>query len=236
MGRMINRRRVYGSGEKLPYFVDMGLPSGTLWATRNIDVTQPNGFAASPYQYECTFFSWGNIEGHNPISATEFDYDWGGINSQEPYYEGQPYGDTPGSTLTTNIPVNDTYDAARYNLGTPWRIPTREDYYELLRNIIYINEDGTEISSTDKRITINGVIGVYCQSIINGQRLFLACSGNPTRTNWYNKGFFGFYWTSTYHSSASAYPLDIRSSGVKVQYSAYRLGGYPIRPVMNTQN
>ena len=36
--------------------VDMGLPSGLLWATCNIDITQDDGFAASPFQYECSFF------------------------------------------------------------------------------------------------------------------------------------------------------------------------------------
>jgi hypothetical protein len=41
-------------------WVDMGLPSGTLWCKKNIDVTQPNGLAASPFQYGCSFFSWGN--------------------------------------------------------------------------------------------------------------------------------------------------------------------------------
>jgi hypothetical protein len=63
--------------------VDMGLPSGTLWASRNIDVTQPDGFAASPFQCDCSFFSWGNIDGHNPTSNSSFSpYNWGGVNEQ----------------------------------------------------------------------------------------------------------------------------------------------------------
>ena len=40
-----------------PLFVDLGLPSGNLWATRNIDLTQRNGFARSQYQYECSFLN-----------------------------------------------------------------------------------------------------------------------------------------------------------------------------------
>ena len=98
-------------------FVDMGLPSGLMWAKRNIDVTQPNGFAASEFQYECSFFSWGNVECHNPISDSAFDYDFGSSN------EG-PYASTPGAALTGDASLS--YDAARINCGAPWRLPTTE--------------------------------------------------------------------------------------------------------------
>ena len=64
--------------------VDMGLPSGTKWASRDIDLTKPGGFCETPFTYEKSFFSWGNIDGHNPISTSAFDYNWGGANAQEP--------------------------------------------------------------------------------------------------------------------------------------------------------
>ena len=67
-------------------FVDMGLPSGLLWAKRNLDATQANGFAASEYQYECSFFSWGNTDPHNPTSNDSFaPYSFGSTNDEEPY-------------------------------------------------------------------------------------------------------------------------------------------------------
>ena len=108
-------------------FVDMGLPSGLMWAKRNIDISQPDGFAASEYQYECTFFSWGNTEGHNPISTSEFDYNWGSANDG-------PYAQTPGSKLTANAGLS--HDAARAILGSPWRDPSTEDFAELFANMI----------------------------------------------------------------------------------------------------
>ena len=120
-------------------WIDMGLPSGTLWCAKNIDLTQPNKLAESPYQYDCSFFSWGNIDGHNPISNTAFDYNWGSVNSSEPWYENQPYGETSGSTLNTNIPENDIYDAARVNLGAIFRLPTSVQFKELIDNCIYID-------------------------------------------------------------------------------------------------
>ena len=150
--------------------VDMGLPSGVKWASRDIDLTKPGGFCETPFTYEKSFFSWGNIDGHNPSRVSAFDYDWGGVNAQEPWYEGQPYGSTPGNTLTGNIAVGEDFDAARANLGAPWRMPTNAEYGELFANIRYINADGTEVDTTktNKLVTVNGVVGLYLESKLNG--------------------------------------------------------------------
>lgn len=215
--------------------VDMGLPSGTLWASCNIDITQPDGFAASPFQYDCSFFSWGNVDGHNPISVSAFDYNWGSVNQQSPWYEGQPYGNTPGNTLTGNIPVGDNYDAARANLGSLWRMPTNANYGELFSNIIYINADGTEVDTTktDKRVTVNGIVGLYIQSKINGARLFFAASGDGTGTSRNNRGARGRYWSSSWNSGRNARYLYFGSDGVNPQSIDYRYYGFPVRAVIS---
>ena len=133
----------------------------------------------TPFIYEKSFFSWGNIDGHNPSSASAFAYDWGGVNGAEPWYDGQVYGSTPGNTLTGNIAVGEDFDAARANLGAPWRMPTSDEFAELFANIKYINADGTEVDTTktDKRVNVNGVMGLYLESKLNGARLFFSCSG-----------------------------------------------------------
>lgn len=215
-------------------YVDMGLPSGLLWATRNIDVTQKNGFAASPFQYECSYFSWGNIDGHNPTAPNSFaPWNFGSVNSQQPWYEGQVYGETPGNTLTDNIPVEDKYDAARANLGTPWRMPTNAEYAELFNNIIYINADGEEINTsvTDKRVSINGVVGIYLQSKINGARIFFQCSGNGAGAILNNVGAYGYYWSSSIVSSRNAHNLVFFSEVIMPQTNSSRYGGFAVRPV-----
>lgn len=213
--------------------VDMGLPSGTLWAKRNIDATQADGFAASEYQYECSFFSWGNIDGHNPISNSSFSYNWGGVNGAAPYYEGQTYGDTPGNTLTGNIAVGEDFDAARANLGAPWRMPTSAEFVELFANIRYINADGTEVETTktDKRVTVNGVLGLYIESTINGARLFFSCSGFGDGRSWRSCGSYGNYWSSTFDSARYARYLFFRSNAVSPQYNFNRCYGFAVRPV-----
>ena len=213
--------------------VDMGLPSGVKWASRDIDLTKPGGFCETPFTYEKSFFSWGNIDGHNPSSVSAFDYDWGGVNAQEPWYEGQPYGSTPGNTLTGNIAVGEDFDAARANLGAPWRMPTTGEYAELFANIRYINADGTPIdaSQTNKLVTVNGIVGLYLESKINGARLFFSCSGNGRGRSWSFRGSLGLYWSSTWNSARYARYLLFDSGGVSPQYNGSRCNGFAVRPV-----
>jgi len=223
-------------------YVDMGLPSGVLWAKASIDLTTQSGFQevngeVSPFKYECSFFSWGNTDGHNPSSSSAFSYDWGGVNEQEPYYDGQVYGNTPGNTLTGNIPPS--MDAARANLGAPWRMPSNADFAELFANIDYIDADGnvvtaaTSIAKTaaDKRVTVNGINGLYLRSKINGNRLFFPASGTGGGRSWSNRTGNGYFWSSTFYSARFARLLRFNSDGVYPQITNNRFLGFPVRPV-----
>ena len=206
-------------------YVDMGLPSGTLWATRNIDITQANGFAASEYQYECSFFSWGNTEGHNPTSASSFSpYDWGSANDG-------PYASTPGSKIMGQL--SPSQDFARANCGAPWRLPTTADFAELFANIEYIDAQGSVIASstTDKRTTMNGITGLRIRSTVNGNIIFFPCSGSGNGTSWDDRGAGGYYWSSSLLSAAHGRLLFFYSGGVNPQVSNYRFSGFAARPV-----
>ena len=214
--------------------IDMGLASGVKWATRDIDLTKPGGFCDTPFVYEKSFFSWGNIDGHNPMNKSFSGvYDWGSSNSQEPWYDGQVYGNTKGATLTGNITTDEEFDAARANLGSPWRMPTTAEFNELFDNCIYIDASGAEISAstTDKRVTVNGIVGLYLQSKTNGNRLFFACSGNGNGASWSSRGSGGNYWSASFNSARSARGLSFRSGGVYPQDSINRCYGFAVRPV-----
>ena len=205
-------------------WVDLGLPSGLKWAKRNIDLTQANGFAASEFQYECTFFSWGNSEGHNPANSSSFSYDWGSANDG-------PYASTPGAALTGNEGASQ--DAARANLGAPWRKPTTSEYQELFDNCDFINADGTAIDTTqtNKLVTVNNITGIYLKSKINGKTIFFPCSGNGYGTSWYNRGSSGNYWSSSLNSAAYGRNLGFSSGGVYPQYNNNRFIGFAVRAV-----
>lgn len=217
-------------------WVDMGLPSGNRWAVSNLDANGPYFFQESPFQVECSFFSWGNITPHNPISESEFDYNFGSVNPSAPWYDGQPYGETPGSLLTGNIPLD--MDAARKMLGSPWHTPTSADFTELFENCIYIDADGIEVDTTktDKRVNVNGVLGLYLESKINGARLFFSCSGCGTERSWSNRGNNGLYWSSTEYSARDAQSLIISNGGVSSQYHGNRYFGFTWRPIWNPRD
>jgi hypothetical protein len=209
------------------YCVDMGLPSGTLWAKRNIftGTGNDNGFAPSEYCYDSTFFSWGNVDGHNPISESAFDYDFGMDNAG-------PYASTPGAALTGNI--SPSFDAARVNCGAPWRLPTTEEFGELFNYITYIDANGDDIpvAQDNKLTTVNGVTGLLLKSTVNGKTLFFPCSGIGNGSWWDNRGASGYYWASSLYSETVCRSLSFGSGGVWPQDNNLRFYGFTARPVM----
>ena len=103
-------------------FIDLALPSGVLWADKNIGAT-------TPYEHGL-YFSWGNVIGHAEGSGYDFS--------------DAVYAETPGAALTGNIPTNGTYDLARHNMGAPCRLPTTGEFQELNSNCTseWTDEDG----------------------------------------------------------------------------------------------
>lgn len=235
-GARYNIVNVYESGQtESDLYVDLGLPSGLKWASRDIDLTKPGGFCETPFTYEKSFFSWGNIEGHNPSSVSAFDYNWGGVNQAEPWYDGQPYGSTPGNTLTGNIAVGEDFDAARANLGSPWRMPTTSEFNELFNanHTEYIDANGEIIgpATANKLTVVNGIKGIYLRSKVNYNRIFFSCSGYGDGSSWYYRGSYGYYWSSTFNSGRGARDLSFLSGGVYPQYGSFRYYGFAVRAV-----
>jgi hypothetical protein len=212
-----------GSAQDL--YVDMGLPSGLLWADRNIDATQPDGFCESPYQYEGSFFSWGNTEPHNPTSTSAFGYDWGTSNDG-------PYASTPGAKLNGNMAPSQ--DIVRVICGAPFRLPTTGEFAELFANIDYVQADGETVidaSQANKLVTVNSIVGIYLKSKINGKLLFFPCSGYGSGSSWGNRGSIGYYWSSSLSSATGGRYLFFYSGGVGPQYDNGRFYGFAGRAV-----
>ena len=211
--------------------VDMGLPSGRLWAIANIDVTTNSGFAEvdgapSPYKYECTFFSWGNTDGHNPADASSFTYNWGENN------EG-PYASTPGAQLTADAGLS--FDAARAILGGPWRDPSTDDFAELFNSAYtkFIDANGDDIAAetTNKLVTISGIVGIRLKSIANGNIIFFPCSGYGYGQSWLHRGSNGDYWSRSLSSQTYGRDLNFYSGGVYPQSTNSRFIGFTRRAV-----
>ena len=94
-------------------YVDLGLPSGTLWATCNVGATTPEGYG--------DYFAWGETE------PKDYYY-W----STYQHYNGSNLTKYTGNDgLTTLLPED---DAATANWGEGWRMPTQAEFQELLDN------------------------------------------------------------------------------------------------------
>ena len=181
-------------------FVDLALPSGLLWCEHNVG-------ASTPYE-DGLYFSWGNVIGHTGTDG----YDFGTSNDG-------PYASTPGAALTGNIPANNTYDAARHNMGAPCRLPTVGELQELNSNC--------DSEWTDE----DGVAGRRFTSRINGNSVFFPASGFGYGTGLLDRGSGGYYWSSSLNSQSDGYNLSFFSSGVDPAGYSNRFFGFSVRAV-----
>jgi hypothetical protein len=163
--------------------------------------------ASTPYE-DGLYFSWGNVTGHTGTDG----YDFGESNDG-------PYAQTPGAALTGNIPANNTYDAARHNMGAPCRMPTVGEFQELNAKC--------DSEWTDE----DGIAGRRFTSRINGNSIFFPASGLYGGTTLYYRGSNGSYWSSSYMSETNAYRLFFSSSNVIPASNDFRRYGFTARAV-----
>ena len=115
-------------------YVDLGLPSGLLWGTKNIGATSPTGYG--------WYFSWGNLDGHPEGSGYDFSQ--------------SVYDTTPAASISKDLEISQ--DAVRAIKGGTWRMPTQYDFAELFNSAYTTNEWTTVNGVNGRKITskING--------------------------------------------------------------------------------
>lgn len=106
-------------------YVDLGLPSGTLWATMNVGASKPTDGGL--------YFQWGDTKGYTKEQVGTGD---GKKKFYWPDYKWNPSGD--GKTFTKYASEGESLDlvddAANANMGGDWHIPTDGQIRELLDN------------------------------------------------------------------------------------------------------
>ena len=196
-------------------YVDLGLPSGALWATRNVGADSPEDYG--------DYFAWGETTTKTTYNWSTYQYCNGSHNTLTKYCTKSNYGyEGYTDNLTTLLPED---DAATANWGAGWRIPTSEEWYELLG------------STTTTWIDQNGV-GGFLFTATNGNTLFLPAAGYYTNTGLDIVGHYGRYWSSTINTSdprsAKYYVFD--PEDIDEMYNATRFNGIPVRAVRSGQN
>ena len=202
-----------GGGWDNHTWVDLGLPSGTLWATCNVGATTPEDYG--------DYFAWGETQPKDYYEWSTYQYCNGSDNTLTKYCNNSSNGYNGFiDNLTTLLPED---DAATANWGSGWRMPTKEEWQELFQN------------TTHTWTTQNGVNGrLFTAS--NGNSLFLPAAGGRYDGSLNNVGNYGYYWSSSLRADD---PYDAWYFYFNSDYYGmsgwYRYGdryhGHSVRPV-----
>ena len=195
-------------------YVDLSLPSGTLWATCNVGADSPEDYGE--------YFAWGETQPKEYYDWDTYQYA-NGTSWVDPqltkYCNDANYGNNGFTDNLTTLQLSD--DAARANWGGDWRMPTKAEWEELKNN--------TTVTWT----TQNGVYGIkYTAS--NGNSLFLPAAGWRLDGSLHFAGGYGGYWSSSLNTDTPNYAWGIIFDSVSCDmYSGSDRGcGHSVRAVL----
>ena len=201
--------------------VDLGL--SVYWATCNLG-------ASSPEEYG-DYYAWGETEPYyeagqaqmaSPTwkAGKEAGYAWAS-NKYNPSGDGKTFTRYQKSVGYMDLLSED--DAATFSLGDLWRMPTHEEYDELI-------EDCTWVWTTNYQGT--GISGYVVSG--NGNSIFLPAANARRGTDIWAGGSGigqdGNYWSASRYYDTCGIALWI-ASGYNALQSIDRYWGYTIRPV-----
>ena len=191
----------YNNGHE---WVDLGLPSGVKWATMNIGAESPEDSGG--------YYAWGE-------TSIKGFFDW----STYKYGTIDKYGSTDNLTKYNNIDGKKTLDPeddpATQIWGGTWRMPTKEDWEELINNCQW------------EWITVNDIVG-YKAMGPNSKTLFIPAAGYRWESGFQRKNEFGFYWTKDIGKPIyTGYCSLLFSTKIPELYSHERARGQSVRAV-----
>ena len=196
-------------------WVDLGLPSGLLWADRNVGANNPEDYG--------NYYAWGETAPKDVYDWSTYAYanDTGALTK---YCNKAFYGLNGFTDNQTILQASD--DAATANLGGGARTPTNNEWEELIH---YTTSTWTTREGVNGRVLTGS----------NGNSLFLPAAGCRLRADLFRAGEYGGYWLSTlrpdYPGLAWAFGFSSGREGMYASAS-YRYEGYPVRAVRASQH
>ena len=187
-------------------WVDLGLPSGTLWATCNVG-------ASSPEEYG-DYFAWGEVEPKEVYDWSTYRWCNGAESTLTKYCTDGAFG-----IVDNKSELDPEDDAAYVNWGPSWRMPTMEQILEL------------QNTCTRQRLEMNGVIGALITGP-NGNTVFFPLAGQMDGSEHNLVGNYGYFWSIDISSDNSNVARYIYFNGpVFTAWNRYRYFGFTIRAV-----
>lgn len=203
-------------------YVDLGLPSGLLWATMNVGANSETDYGL--------YFQWGDTQGYTASEVgsggkkkafkwSDYKYSNGGSSAADM----TKYNSTDKKTT---LDLED--DAARVNMGGNWRMPTEAEFQELINNTT--NQQVTDYNGSG----INGRL--LTSKTDSSKKLFFPAAGGVFYSNVNYIGTNGFYWSSSINSSDTIYSqiLFFSPTGNISTGDAARYDGLSIRGVKSS--
>ena len=197
-----------GGGSTPAGWVDLGLPSGLLWAKCNLGANAPEEYG--------NYYAWGE-------TTTKDVYEWStyaygnDTNALTKYCDNAEYGLNGFTDNLTTLQAMD--DAATAALGSGARMPTKEEWQELINN------------TTVEWTTMNGVNGRKFTAA-NGNTLFLPAAGFRVGSELRLAGSFGNCWSSSLVTGSPDNAWDFFFVSIeRSMRSLYRCCGFSVRAV-----
>ena len=190
-------------------YVDLSLPSGTLWATCNIGANTPEDYG--------DYFAWGETTPKTTYNWSTYKYCNGGSHQLTKYCYDASFGYHGFTDNLTVLQPSD--DAATANWGNGWCMPTTDQWKELRDNTSYV------------WTTQNGVNG-YLFEALNGVSLFLPAAGYRDDNELLGYRGYGYYWLNSLGDDDPdlAYRFHFDEYGW-LESTIDRAYGRPVRPV-----
>lgn len=195
-----------GGGTATVQWVDLGLPSGLLWADRNVGAQNPEDYG--------NYYAWGETKPKEVYEWTTYAY---GNYALTKYCNKSDCGLNGFTDNLTTLEASD--DAATVNLGGQARTPTKDEWQELINN------------TTPTWTTRNGVNGRLLTAP-NGKSIFLPAAGCRYGSNLHDAGEYGYYWSSALYTGRprDAWYFGFGSDDQRTDYHG-RLDGFSVRAV-----
>ncbi|MBR2195929.1 MAG: hypothetical protein IJ911_09980 [Salinivirgaceae bacterium] len=214
--------------------VDLGLESGTLWATCNIG-------AADPWNYG-DYYAWGETQTKDDYSWETYKYCKGSEETLTKYCYDAEYGNNGFTDTLTTLDAAD--DAATAVLGAGWAIPTNAEWKELYYQCYWVwtknynnrNVSGYIVykakSASDKGTVVYSDGTPAASYSLSDAHIFLPEAGYRGGSGLHFDGFEGCYWSSLlyddYPNAALGCSFDSDAVGQDI---VVREIGFPIRSV-----
>lgn len=199
-------------------YVDLGLRSGTMWATCNVGADHPEEYG------DC--FAWAEIQPKTTYGWSTYTYSHCDYNHLTKYCTNSEFGYHGFVDDLKELQPCD--DAATANWGEGWRTPTYSEWVELLTRCDYA------------WTTQNGVNG-FLFTARNGNSIFLPAAGSRMDADSSHVGSGGYYWSSSLSKSlpdmAKGFSFSC-NGGDWVDHDIYDCGrefGLSVRPVHSSK-